>query len=62
MNKQLLNDSLLSGANALFIEAIYEEYLHNPNSVALAWREYFDELVKTQEITPNKQLDRKSVV
>ena len=56
MNKQLLNDSLLSGANALFIEAIYEEYLHNPNSVALAWREYFDELVKTQEITPNKQL------
>lgn len=56
MNKQLLADSLLSGSNASFIEAIYEEYLHNPNSVASAWREYFDQLTKTQEITLNNQL------
>lgn len=46
MSKPLLDDSLLSGANASFIEAVYEEYLHNPNSVALAWREYFDALTK----------------
>ena len=55
MSKQLLNDSLLSGANAPFIEAMYEEYLHNPNSVELVWREYFDRLARTQETTPGKQ-------
>lgn len=46
MNKQLLGDSHLFGSNASFIEAVYDEYLHNPNSVELAWREYFDQLAK----------------
>lgn len=46
MNKQLLGDSHLFGSNASFIEAVYDEYLHNPNSVELAWREYFDQLSK----------------
>ena len=55
MTKQLFDDSLLSGSNAAFIEAIYEEYLHNPNSVALAWREYFDRLTKAQAVTSDKQ-------
>jgi 2-oxoglutarate dehydrogenase E1 component len=48
MSKQLFDDSLLSGSNAAFIEAIYEEYLHNPNSVAVAWRDYFEQLAKSQ--------------
>ena len=47
MSKQLFDDSLLSGSNAAFIEAIYEEYLHNPNSVAVAWRDYFEQLAKS---------------
>ncbi|MBS0497473.1 MAG: hypothetical protein JSR51_07490, partial [Proteobacteria bacterium] len=55
MNKPLLDDTLLSGANAAFIEAVYDEYLHNPNSVALAWREYFDRLAKQPEAVPIKQ-------
>ena len=45
MSKPLFDDSLLSGANASFIEAAYEDYLHNPHSVTLAWRQYFDQLV-----------------
>ncbi|MBS0485232.1 MAG: 2-oxoglutarate dehydrogenase E1 component, partial [Proteobacteria bacterium] len=56
MNKPLLDDTLLSGANAAFIEAVYDEYLHNPNSVAPAWREYFDRLAKQPEIAPLKQV------
>ena len=53
MSKQLFDDSLLSGSNAAFIEAIYEEYLHNPNSVAVAWRDYFEQLAKSQAINTN---------
>ena len=55
MSKQLFDDSLLSGANASFIEAVYEDYLHNPNAVASAWREYFDQLAKQQDTAANKQ-------
>ncbi|MCG7756719.1 MAG: thiamine pyrophosphate-dependent enzyme, partial [Nitrosomonas sp.] len=55
MNKPLLDDTLLSGANAAFVEAVYDEYLHNPNSVALAWREYFDQLTKQPEAAATRQ-------
>ncbi|MDP1787176.1 2-oxoglutarate dehydrogenase E1 component [Nitrosomonas sp.] len=54
MSKQLFDDSILSGANASFIEAVYEDYLHNPNSVASAWREYFDQLAKQPDTAANK--------
>ena len=36
--------SPLSGANAAFVEALYEQYLQNPDSVDAAWRRYFDSL------------------
>ncbi|MEP7073786.1 MAG: thiamine pyrophosphate-dependent enzyme, partial [Nitrosospira sp.] len=48
MMKQLLEDSLLFGANAPFIEGLYEEYLQNPASVPVQWREYFDRLQPVQ--------------
>ena len=51
MSKPLFDDTLLSGANAPFIEAIYQEYAHNPNAVSAAWREYFDQLNKAQSAT-----------
>ncbi len=38
------NSSLLFGANAPFIEELYEQYLVDPNSVAKEWRGYFDAL------------------
>ncbi len=51
MMKQLLtdfNDSLLSGANAPFVEGLYEEYRQNPESVPPEWHKYFDQLQRAE--------------
>ncbi|SEN24343.1 2-oxoglutarate dehydrogenase E1 component [Nitrosomonas marina] len=53
MNKQL-QDSMLFGTNAPFVEAMYEEYLHNPVSVEPAWREYFDKIQQTPGLSVNQ--------
>ncbi len=42
--KQMLGNSYLFGANAPFIEELYESYLENPGAVADVWRDYFDRL------------------
>ena len=42
--KQMLGNSYLFGANAPFIEELYESYLENPASVTEVWRDYFDRL------------------
>src|SRR5438132_13077726 len=42
--RQFLDNSYLYGANASFIEDLYEKYLVNPQSVPEEWREYFDRL------------------
>ena len=39
--KQMLGNSYLFGANAPFIEELYESYLENPASVTDVWRDYF---------------------
>src|SRR5688500_11435015 len=44
MLKEFLANSYLFGANAPFIEELYENYLVNPASVPDAWREYFDRM------------------
>src|SRR5262245_18865012 len=44
MMKEMLGDSYLFGANAPFIEALYETYLKDPGAVEPRWRSYFDEL------------------
>ncbi len=44
MMKQMLGNSYLFGANAPFIEELYETYLNNPAEVTPAWRDYFDKL------------------
>ena len=44
MMKQMLSSSYLFGANAPFIEELYEKYLDNPAAVEPAWRDYFDKL------------------
>ncbi|SDH80524.1 2-oxoglutarate dehydrogenase E1 component [Nitrosomonas sp. Nm132] len=51
MMKQLLENSALFGANAPFIEDLYEKYLKNPDSIAAEWRSYFDSLQQTLTIT-----------
>jgi 2-oxoglutarate dehydrogenase E1 component len=42
--EQFQATSALSGGNASFIEALYEDYLGDPSAVAPAWRSYFDSL------------------
>jgi 2-oxoglutarate dehydrogenase E1 component len=41
---ELLASTPLSGANATYLEALYEQYLHDPASIDPAWRGYFDGL------------------
>ncbi|MGZ8257155.1 MAG: 2-oxoglutarate dehydrogenase E1 subunit family protein, partial [Gallionella sp.] len=47
--QQLQNSSLLNGANAPFIEELYEQYLQDPKQVPLQWQHYFDELQVAQQ-------------
>ncbi|HQS59795.1 MAG: 2-oxoglutarate dehydrogenase E1 component [Gallionellales bacterium 35-53-114] len=42
--KSMRENSLLFGANAAFVEEIYEAYLADPASVTPEWRAYFDAL------------------
>ena len=49
MMKQFLGNSYLFGANAPFIEALYEAYLQDPHSVEPRWRGYFDELQRLDD-------------
>ena len=46
MMKQAQASSYLYGANAPFIEALYETWLENPTAVEPAWRDYFDKLAQ----------------
>ncbi|TXF10767.1 2-oxoglutarate dehydrogenase E1 component [Pelomicrobium methylotrophicum] len=44
MFREMLGNSYLFGANAPFIEALYEKYLEDPSTVPDEWRSYFDSL------------------
>src|SRR5580658_10375699 len=41
---ELLASTPLSGANATYVEALYEQYLQNPDRIDPVWRAYFDAL------------------
>ncbi len=45
MLNALIGASQLYGANAPFIEDLYESYLDDPSSVSNEWRDYFDRLI-----------------
>ena len=47
--KEFQGNSYLYGANAPFIEALYESWLADPQSVEPRWRGYFDELQKLDD-------------
>ena len=49
MIKESRGTSLLFGANAPFVEGLYEQYLKDPQSVEPRWRGYFDELQKLDD-------------
>ncbi|MBL8539127.1 MAG: 2-oxoglutarate dehydrogenase E1 component, partial [Betaproteobacteria bacterium] len=46
MFQDAFSSSYLSGGNAAFIEDLYEQYLHDPDSVDPAWRQHFDTLAR----------------
>lgn len=48
MLEQLLGNSYLYGANAPFIEALYEAWLKEPAAVEPRWRDYFEELQRIE--------------
>ena len=48
MNNPAIDHSALYGENAAFIEALYEDYLHDPYSVVPMWRDYFDTMHANQ--------------
>ena len=48
---ELWRSSHISGANAAYIEDLYEQYLSDPNGVAPEWRDYFDRLPKVATST-----------
>src|SRR5512134_1673259 len=48
MMKEFLANSHLFGANAPFIEALYEAWLKDPAAVEPRWREYFDALQRAE--------------
>jgi 2-oxoglutarate dehydrogenase E1 component len=49
MMKEFLGNSHLFGSNAPFVEALYEAYLRDPQSVEARWRSYFDELQRLDD-------------
>jgi len=53
MMKEFLGNSYLYGSNAPFIEALYEAYLKDPQSVEARWRSYFDELQRLDDGPPD---------
>lgn len=42
--QRFLQQSYLFGANAAFVEEIYQRYLENPSSVEPRWHDYFEQL------------------
>ena len=45
--EQFLRSSHFSGGNAVYIEGLYETYLHSPNAVPEEWSSFFDSLPRT---------------
>jgi 2-oxoglutarate dehydrogenase E1 component len=45
---EMIASTPLSGANATYVEGLYEQYLQDPQTVPEAWRVYFDSLPRGQ--------------
>ncbi len=53
-----MKESWLSGANAAYVETLFDDFLANPESVAEAWRSAFSVL---PESAPEKGADRRQI-
>ena len=52
--KALWESSQLSGGNAPYVEALFEDYLSNPQSVSEEWRSFFDSLPRVNASAPDQ--------
>ena len=52
-------DSLLDGNSAIYLEALYESYLEDPDSVSESWQQYFSNLY--QEKSTSKEVIHSAV-
>ena len=46
----LWRSSHISGGNAVYVEALYEAYLRDPNGIPAEWRDYFDRLPQVDAV------------
>lgn len=56
--QQFLDNSYLSGANAQYVEEMYEQYLLNPTQVSEEWRSFFSSLPAGEDISHRDIRDR----
>ena len=49
----MAHDTPLSGANADYLDALYEQFSQDANSVGADWRDYFTALDKQAVATPS---------
>ena len=56
-NSELQDTSFLTGANAAFIEELYDRYVADPDSVDESWRDLFDGL--RQPTAPAQAVQRR---
>ena len=47
--ERMQRSSHMAGTNVAYIEALYESFLEDPNSVPVEWREYFEKLPRVEE-------------
>src|SRR5207249_4966642 len=47
---ELLASTPLSGGNAPYVEALYEQFLSDPQSVDPTWRDYFSKIAEGQTL------------
>ncbi len=48
--EQMRKSSHLAGGNAAYIEALYETFLEDPNSLSREWRTYFEKLPRVEGV------------
>ena len=58
--QSLWDSGYLSGGSMAYVDALYEDYLTDPNSVPDVWRDYFNNLVGSQKQSEISQRDIKA--
>jgi len=51
----------ISGSNAAYVEALFEEYLVNPEGCSETWRAYFDQLPRTEAGAAGQDLSHATI-